>query len=72
MFGSADRVTGPWDHEEFDANDEDNLPAVQQRLSAKIMITRVTPQKLLTRSNWFGASTKEVIAAEKIEDKVKT
>ena len=28
MFASAHRVTGPWDHEEFDVNDEDNLPGV--------------------------------------------
>jgi hypothetical protein len=36
------------------------------------MMTRVTPQKLLTQSNWFGARPKEVTATEKIEDEVKT
>jgi hypothetical protein len=36
------------------------------------MMTRVTPQNLLMQSNWFGARPKEVTAAEKIEDEVKT
>ena len=47
MFASAHRVTGPQDHEEFDVNNDSNLPALKCRLSPKIMITRVTPQKLI-------------------------
>ena len=44
MFASAHRVTGPRDIEKFDTNDEDTLPALQQRLSPKMMLTRVTPK----------------------------
>ena len=59
VFASAHKVTGPWDSEEFDANDGDNLPVVQRRLSPKIMITRVTRQKLLKWTNWFGVCPKK-------------